>query len=86
MTAEDDRTPVTLPAETVRGLAALLTELDEFLCSGPIVSDDLALFLASRGHAHPRFVASNMIDEVSFTATGLRQLTGGTGSEYPQDN
>lgn len=60
-------------------LTELLTELDEFLRSGPLIADDLASFLASQGHTHPRFAANNLIDDVSFTAAHLRAITSGLG-------
>jgi hypothetical protein len=69
-----DNPPITLPASSVTQLAELLTELDEFLRSGNIVAE-LADFLAARGHVHPGFSACNLIDEASFTALYLRELT-----------
>jgi hypothetical protein len=42
---------------------------------GPNNSDELA----SSGHAHSGFAASNLIDHVSFTAYWLRGLTGRAG-------
>jgi hypothetical protein len=70
---------VTLPGAWVIRLAELLTQLDEFLRSGPAVAGQLARFLASQGDAHARFSANNLIDDVSFTAAHLRSITHGTG-------
>jgi len=64
----DGRPPVTLPAASVILLAELLTRLDEFLRSGPVIAEDLARFLASQGDAHAGFSANNLIDDVSFSA------------------
>jgi hypothetical protein len=74
MAAHDTPPPVTLPATSVILLAELLTQMDEFLRSSPLIADDLAGFLASRDHSHPGFAAFNLIDNVSFTALWLRNL------------
>ncbi len=79
MTADDALPPIPLPAISVILLADLLTELDEFLRSGPIIADDLASYPASRGHTHPRFAANNMTGDVSFTVDHLWTITNGAG-------
>ncbi|MQA06855.1 MAG: hypothetical protein GEV07_30570 [Streptosporangiales bacterium] len=48
-------------------LAALLTDVDEFLRCGNGVAERLADFYATRGDPHPRFAAATLIDAVSFT-------------------
>jgi hypothetical protein len=58
------------PAE----LARLLTIIDEFLRS-PHMPARLAAFLTATGHQHPGYDACLLIDDVSFTALRLRQLT-----------
>ena len=76
MTPDDKPPQITLPAASmIELLADLLTQLDEFLRSGSIIANDLADFLARHGHTHPRFAAGNLIDEVSFTAVHLHNLT-----------
>lgn len=77
MTQDSPPPQTTLPAASVIELADLLTELDEFLRSGSIIAQELASFLARRGHSHPRFAVGNLIDELSFTALHLRNLTDG---------
>ncbi len=61
-------------------LATLLATLDEFLRSIPQVPAMLAAFLESSGHQHPGYVAGVLIDEASFTALRLRQITGDAGA------
>lgn len=51
MTADADPPLVTLPTSAVLDLAVLLTEVDEFLRSSPVATDDLTVFLAGRGHS-----------------------------------
>src|SRR6266542_2693049 len=75
MTADDALPPITPPAIS----AILLADLDEFLRSGPIIADDLASYLASRGHTHPRFAADNITGDVSFTVDHLWTITNGAG-------
>jgi hypothetical protein len=69
--------PVTLPAISAILLADLLTELDAFLRGGGPVVNDLADFLARRGHRHPGYDACVLIDQLSLTAARLRKLTAG---------
>jgi hypothetical protein len=68
------------PGGSTTELAGLLTTLDEFLRSSPQAAAVLAAFLASNGHPDPRYAGSLFIDEVSFTALRLRQLTGHAGA------
>jgi hypothetical protein len=56
-------------------LARLLTTIDEFLRS-PHMPARLAAFLSATGHQHPGYDAGLLIDDVSFAALRLRQLTG----------
>lgn len=79
MSTDGTPPPIMLPAISVILLAEVLTELDEFLRSAPVIAADLAGFLGSRGHTHARFSASNGIDDVSFTAAHLRAITSDTG-------
>ncbi len=53
----------------------MLTVIDEFLRS-PHMPARLAAFLSAAGHPHPGYDAGLLIDDVSFTALRLRQLTG----------
>jgi hypothetical protein len=53
-------------------LGEVLTDLDEFLRCGDGVAQRLVAFYAHRGHPHPRFAATNLIDAVGFTALRLR--------------
>jgi hypothetical protein len=64
---------VTMTAASAADLAGLLTILDEFVRSSPRITDELAVFLASRGSRFPEFETGNLIDHLSFTALGLRQ-------------
>jgi hypothetical protein len=65
---------IVLPIPQAAELTALLATLDEFIRSSPRIAAELAAFLASHGARFPEFDASNMIDELSFTALGFRQL------------
>jgi hypothetical protein len=65
-----------LSGRSLADLARLLATLDEFLRSSPATSTLLTTFLASTGHQHPGSAASLLIDEASFTALRLRQITG----------
>lgn len=56
-------------------LARLLTAVDEFLRASHM-SARLAAFLSALGHPNPGYAARLLIDDVSFTALRLRQLTG----------
>lgn len=62
--------PVPLPSR--QHLAPLLSELDEFLRSGTNVALLLTQFMQHRGHTNPGLAAYNLIDDLSFTAYGLR--------------
>ncbi len=73
MTAPVRKLTVTMTAASAAELTALLTTLDEFVRSNPRIAAELAAFLASRGSRFPEFEASNLIDELSFTALGLRK-------------
>jgi hypothetical protein len=84
MTAEAHRPRTTLPTASVLELAQLLTDADEFLRSSPAVASELEHFLARRGHRFPGFAASNFIDDVSFTALWLRNLTSGKAGRRPR--
>jgi hypothetical protein len=53
---------------TARPRGELLRVLDEFLRSDPAVLDAFTEFLHHRGVANAAFVASNLVDELSFTA------------------
>lgn len=77
MPDEDPASQNAFPASAAAGLAELLTEVDEFLRSGPAVAAELEQFLARRGRPYPGFAACNLIDAVSFTALRLRDLTAG---------
>jgi hypothetical protein len=68
-----DRVTVAVPADQLADLADLLTTVDEFLRCGTGVADRLADFYAGRGDRHPGFAASNLIDQVSFTAAALHR-------------
>jgi len=54
------------------GLAATLTEVDEFLRS-PAGHAALEEYYRAPGSTGPGFKAGNLIDEVSFTALDLRE-------------
>lgn len=72
---------ITLTDSQIQILSGMLTELDEFLRHHPGVLDALSDFLAARGHSHPRFRAANLIDQVSFTAAGMREVAAEDDSE-----
>jgi hypothetical protein len=74
-TACDEACPVEDNAVDRAGLARLLAAGDEFLRS-PDMPGHLASFLAGTGRPHPGYDAGLLIDDVSFTALRLRQLTG----------
>jgi hypothetical protein len=65
---------ISLTNRQIRTIHDALTDLDEFLRGHPGVREALSEFLAGRGQNHPRFDANNLIDQISFTALGLRQL------------
>jgi hypothetical protein len=67
---------VALPAGSLSHLADLLGELDAFLRSGHPVGGQLTEFMRRRGHPHPGLAACNLIDDLSFTASGYRRLAG----------
>lgn len=67
-----DQTSLTI--SQIQAINDVLADLDEFLRGHPGVLEALSEFLAGRGQKHPRFDANNLIDQVSFTALGLRQL------------
>ena len=73
-----DEATVAINVRELDRLGELLTEVDEFLRCGNGVADRLADFYARRGHPHPRFAASTLIDAVCFT-TGLRHRVVGVG-------
>jgi hypothetical protein len=66
---------VAYPVHSIRRLAELLGEVDEFLRSGNGVTVLLTEFMTHRGDIHPEFTACNMIDDLSFTAYAIRCLT-----------
>jgi hypothetical protein len=63
--------PVSLPY--LQHLAELLGELDEFLRSGTNVILPLTQFMQHRRHTNPGLAAYNLIDDLCFTAYGLRR-------------
>lgn len=73
MTAPRHEPTVTMTAAFADDLTALLTTLDDFVRSTPRIAAELAAFLVSRGSRLPDFETGNQIDELSFTALGLRQ-------------
>ena len=75
MTGKAPRLRITLPASAVLDLAGVFTEVDEFLRGTPAVAAELERFLERRGERYPGFAVGNFIDEVSFTALWLRNLT-----------
>lgn len=70
---------IAVPTGDLEELAELLTGTGEFLRSGSAATSALTGILASSGHAHPGFAASNLTGHVSFTAYWLRGLTGRAG-------
>lgn len=79
------KTEVALPAETVAGLAELLTVINEFLHTAR-ASISLTGWLRSRGSPSPEHDASTLIDWLSVTALAFRNLTGGHDSgQHPQE-
>jgi hypothetical protein len=65
------------PIESLRHLADLLGELDEFLRSGVDVTLLLTQFKQRKGHREPDFAACCLIDDLCFTAYGTRLLVEG---------
>ena len=91
MTHHDDLEPLDEPEPTLTGplpslqhLTELLGELDEFLRGGTNVALLLTQFMHHhRGHTNPALAAYNPIDELSFTAYGLRHQIEDLPSERP---
>ncbi|HEX5877628.1 MAG TPA: hypothetical protein VF468_04775 [Actinomycetota bacterium] len=71
-TDRPDEATVTVGAAELTRLGELLTDIDEFLrCCGGL-AELLAGVHAHRGHPHPRSAAATLVDDVGFTALGLR--------------
>jgi hypothetical protein len=64
---------ITVPADTIAGLAELLTAIDGFLHTAH-GSISLAAYLRSRGAPFPEHDASNLTDWLSLTALAFRDL------------
>lgn len=66
-------TSLVLPPPQAADLTQMLATIDKFLRSG-YADEALTSFLASQGTQNPRYRASTLVDEVSFTELRFRQL------------
>ncbi len=84
MTSQRQRTTdITMPMDTVAGLAELLTAINGFLHTAH-ASVSLAAYLRSCGAPFPEHDASTLTDWLSLTAQTFRDLAGHDGGQHPQ--